>query len=234
MNRSTIIVELFGFPGVGKTTFYNAVSHQMNYNLDNISRNDVYFFNEIGNSKYLTVLFALFSFKLFKLKVLLLFDLLKHNVKAKKIAYNLKILKYAYQLIRVNSEKKSKGKLMILDEGLLQYLLVVNVYYKRNSIIKYVRLIYEYFPNYKFIYFKRNINENLKNLKSRGDLNNHDYFINTKINFYTKIYNYIDTLEVVLGNTIKESLTLDLSKLNYERAKKMYFDFISNLTNQIL
>ena len=155
-------IEIIGFPGSGKTYLFKKIINEIDKKEIKIIRNDKYLFNYFEKSFFDKILFSIFyqyklskkfyskyifnkQYKFLTNKIDLIIkkkNLLKVNKVFKQMLENSKLNKpgkkrshenFKIDLCSYFLEKKSKQKIVINDEGLLQKIFMI---YKKKKITK--------------------------------------------------------------------------------------------------
>ena len=164
-------IEIIGFPGSGKTYLFKKIINEINKKEMKIIRNDKYLFNYFEKSFFDKILFSIFyQYKLSKKfyskyifnkqykfltnkidSIIKKKNLLKVNKVFKQMLENSKLnkpgKKRSYENFKIDLcsyflEKKSKQKIVINDEGLLQKIFMI--YKKKNDYKNLRKIINEY------------------------------------------------------------------------------------------
>jgi hypothetical protein len=199
MQNSFQRIEMFGYPGSGKTTAMKIIQQEY-------PSFDIHFANfKINFFNVLSLLFFLIK----KPRILVVFKLLKHVPKSMFVIYIKTIIRFIIRLMYAQNEIKV-GKSIIVDEGVLQItwslLLIPSVFSHKFDIEKELNLISKkWWPkaNILILYIKLTEYEYIKRINSRD-----------RLHFFSKAYRQKDTMFIIKGEELFERL-LKLAKAKY-------------------
>lgn len=211
------IVELFGLPGVGKTTFAKKIINDLSDEYAKIYEiRDVYFYKEGNKTKILTLILMFVSPFRLKLNIFLLVYLLSNKISFHKVKYGLKLLKFVFQIDRVAKISK-EDEIIFLEEGVVQYLAAICMYDKRiqlnNAFYKYLSSRYD---NHLAFSCVLDVERVFKHIRSRNSA-------------YHKFDAIENDKELLLRLTFFGSNLFMISKYMNKNKKKTILDFSLDL-----